>query len=113
MHYLRRDDSICSTVLQRFTISIYLGSHWNFFWLHTIEVRGMATFPHLATPLRLHYLFSLIDWFHLYPSFTGKRKGAIRWMNPHPLRSYRCFVERFIAPSHFHQAEISVVKRFD
>ena len=264
MHYLRRDDSICSTFLQRFTISIYLGSHWNFFWLHTIEVRGMATFPHLATPLRLHYLFcrggvddtrleakakdtkkseaeakdSLSEdrhswgqgqecsrprprtkdtsasalqkkkkkkkrssqklfrrsqkkkkglrkifqaistkkrflknfssapqnfnnsknsavleprtgqfsrtWgleakakdFKMCPRGQGRPRGlhlcysdwligsifillsresdngAIRWMNPHPLRSYRCFVERFIAPSHFHQAEISVVKRF-
>ena len=95
MHYLRRDDSICSTFLQRFTISIYLGSHWNFFWLHTIEVRGMATFPHLATPLRLHYLFWLSNWFHLYPSFTGKRQWCYTLDESSPAKELPVFCRTF------------------
>ena len=70
MHYLRRDNSICSTFLQRFTINIYLGSHWNFFWLHTIEVRGMATLsppgyaPAIALPILIDWLVPSLSFFH-------------------------------------------------
>ena len=82
--------------------SAYTWVHTGTFFGYTLSKWG--AWPPSPTWLRPSDCIIYSDWLIGSIFILLSREsdnGAIRWMNPHPLRSYRCFVERFIAPFPF------------